>query len=83
MITFLKLRPSSLCRRTSSLKSSIGERPLVKHRTHILFSSVFLRIREAISCATTLLLSKTVVVMCVFSFSNFEIPDSSSAELGE
>jgi hypothetical protein len=82
VITFLKLRPSSLCRRTSSLKSSIGERPLVKHRTHILFSSAFLRIREAISCATTLLLSNVVVVICVLIFSNREIPDISKAEFG-
>jgi hypothetical protein len=78
----LKLRPSSLWRRTSSSKSSIGERPLVKHRTHILFSFAFLRIREAISCATTLLLSNVVVVICVLIFSNREIPDISKAEFG-
>ena len=83
MITFLKLRPSSLCRRTSSSNTSIGERPLVKQRTHILFSVAFLRMRLAISCATSLLLSTAVVVTCVLSFSNLEIPDNSSAELGE
>ena len=82
-MTFLKLRDSSLWRRTSSSKTSIGERPLVKQRTHILFSVAFLRMRLAISCATSLLLSTAVVVMWVFSFSNLEIPDSSKAELGE
>ena len=62
-MTFLKLRPSSLWRRTSSSNTCIGERPLVKQRTHILFSFAFWRIRVAISCATTLLLSRAVVVM--------------------
>ena len=82
-MTFLKLRSSSLWRRTSSSKTCKGERPLVKQRTHILFSLAFLRMRLAISCATSLLFSKVVVVMCVLSFSNLEIPDNSNAELGE
>ena len=69
--------------RTSSSKTCTGERPLVKQRTHILFSSAFWRISVAISCATTLLPSSAVVVMCVLSFSNLEIPDNSNAELGE
>ena len=82
MITFLKLRFSSLWSLTSSLNTSIGERPLVRHRMHFLFSFSFLRIRVAISCATVLLLSRAVVVMCVLIFSNREMPDNSKAELG-
>ena len=54
VITFLKLKPSSLCIRISSWYTFFGEEPVANPKTAGLFSFAFCLINAAISKATAL-----------------------------
>ncbi len=67
--TFLKLSPSSLCIRTNSSYTFIGEEPVAKPKTQVAFFTAFSCIKVAISLATAIdaVVELSKITLCIFS----------------
>ena len=68
-MTFAKLRPSSLCIRTSSSYTLIGEDPVANPKTQWVFWLLFSLIKLAISLATTIeaVREESKIILWIFS----------------